>query len=331
MFDCSYTPDITIEWLRSMNNDETYMSYYLGLPIGKGRFRSPFRKDSHPTCSFHKGKNGILYFKDWSGDFNGDFVDVVERRFGINYHEALHQIAFDFGFISGNGNRKIVIPKVVKPFKKSDGADIRVSVKPFNKREREWWMKYCIDTDILKKFNVFPIQDIWLNGSKFFSNRNMLVFGYYGGKKDNLEMWRIYFPNRKPMRFLTNWPATMIQGYRQLRKKGDVVVITKSMKDVMCMDSFKIDAIAPNSENLFVSDEVLANLKKRFRKIIVLYDNDIPGIHGMREIKKKHPELEYLFIQRRYKAKDFSDFVSLYGKEKVEKTINYYKAKCLKI
>ena len=32
-----------------------YMSYYLGVPIKKGLFRSPLRNDQHSTCSFFRG------------------------------------------------------------------------------------------------------------------------------------------------------------------------------------------------------------------------------------------------------------------------------------
>ena len=50
-----------------------------------------------------------------------------------------------------------------------------------------------------------------------------------------------------------------------------------------------ITAIAPCSENLFVSKSILEDLKKRFKYIVVFYDNDIPGISNMRKIKKDYP------------------------------------------
>ena len=44
------------------------------------------------------------------------------------------------------------------------------------------------------------------------------------------------------------------------------------MKDVMCLYSFGIPAIAPNSETQFVSEKVLEELKQRFKHIVLLYD-----------------------------------------------------------
>ena len=59
-------------------------------------------------------------------------------------------------------------------------------------------------------------------------NKGCPAYGYYGGKEDNVELWRIYFPKKKQYRFLTNWKAKQIQGYKQLPKSGKLLVITKS-------------------------------------------------------------------------------------------------------
>lgn len=72
------------------------------------------------------------------------------------------------------------------------------------------------------------------------------------------------------MRFLTNWKSSQIQGARQLPKDGDdLLIIQKSMKDVMCMYELGIIAIAPNSENLFLNDIQLEKVKNKFKRIIV--------------------------------------------------------------
>ena len=84
-----------------------------------------------------------------------------------------------------------------------------------------------------------------------------------------MELWRLYFPSRSTLRFLTNWRANKIQGAKQMPKNGDLLIIQKSMKDVMCLYELGITAIAPNSENLFLSDKQLEAVKNRFKRIIV--------------------------------------------------------------
>ena len=154
-----------------------------------------------------------------------------------------------------------------------------------------------------------------------------MIFGYYGGRLKNLELWRIYFPKRTEKRFLTNWPSKKVQGYEQLPKSGNLLVITKSMKDVMSLYSFGISAIAPNSENLFISENMLKDLKSRFKHILVIYDQDRAGKYNLGKIRKKYPELNYFIIPKELKSKDFSDLVSNCGREKVKEYIKEFISK----
>ena len=317
--DFTFEPKITKSYLLSQYSEETYMEYYLGIKVAKGLFCSPLRRDNTPTCSFYKNKSGELIFKDFNGSFYGNFISVVMEKYHVSYYKALQIIAEDFNLSKRHIDKVAVNP--IKPsttvFKDTGPADVRVEIKDFTQEELNWWNSYGITLDILKKFNVYSCKNIFLNGELFKTiYKDNFMFGYYGGKKDNLELWRIYFPKQSNYRFLTNWPAKKIQGLKQLKKDGDICVITKSMKDTMCLYSLGISAIAPNSENLFIADTILERLKSKFKYIIVLYDNDLPGIQNMRKIKKKHPELIYFYIPRHYNAKDISDFYKKYGKDK---------------
>jgi hypothetical protein len=96
-------PKITKDFLLSYNKEETYMSFYLGIPIKKGLFCSPLRKDNTPTCSFYRNKNGDLIFKDFNGSFYGNFISVVMYKYGLQYNDALRTIANDFNLIKTPG------------------------------------------------------------------------------------------------------------------------------------------------------------------------------------------------------------------------------------
>lgn len=321
----TFEPKIKINkgYLLTIHSEETYMEYYLGIEVKKGLFRSPLRQDNTPTCSFYRNKSGELIFHDFSGDFYGNFIDVVMRKYNVSYYKAIDIIAKDFGIIKGNEEtHKTFIKESFNKIEKSEPANIRVEIKEFNEKELLWWKEYGITKETLKKFHVYSCKNIFLNGNLININNNNLIFGYYGGKKNKLELWRIYFPERTSYRFLTNWPSKKIQGFNELPKDGKLLVITKSMKDCMCLYSLGIPAIAPNSENLFISKNVLNNLKKRFKYIVVMYDNDLPGISNMKKIKKEFPELIYYFIPRKYEVKDISDF---YKKYKKDYTINFIK------
>ena len=323
--DFSFQPKITKELILSRFSEEQLMEYYLHIPVKKGLFRSPLRRDKQPTCSFYRNKSGTLIFKDFATGQHLNIFDVVQSIFKCDYFEALRIIANDFGIVRDNALHKNPGKINLNPIKIKDKeiSKIQIEVQEFTDSELKWWGKYGISKDILKRFNVYSCKHVFLNDQLFAeSQQHCPIFGYYGKKYQGLELWRCYFPKRTSFRFITNWPSKKIQGYDQLPKKGKLLVITKSMKDSMCLYSCGITACAPNSENLFIPDKVLEDLKNRFENIVVLYDNDRPGLYNMAKIRKEHPELTYVFIPKRYGSKDISDFYKDHGRKE---TLNLIK------
>lgn len=76
-----------------------------------------------------------------------------------------------------------------------------------------------------------------------------------------------------------------------LPESGDYVVITKSLKDVMVLYEFGIPAIAPISENCYLTEAQHAKLVRRFKHVVLLYDNDRAGKYNAIKFYRKHPEL----------------------------------------
>lgn len=323
--DFSFQPKITKELILSRFSEEQLMEYYLHIPVKKGLFRSPLRRDKQPTCSFYRNKSGTLIFKDFATGQHLNIFDVVQSIFRCDYFESLRIIANDFGIVRDNALHKNPGKINLNPIKIKDKeiSKIQIEVQEFTDSELKWWGRYGISKDILKRFNVYSCKHVFLNDQLFAeSQQHCPIFGYYGKKYQGLELWRCYFPKRTSFRFITNWPSKKIQGYDQLPKKGKLLVITKSMKDSMCLYSCGITACAPNSENLFIPDKVLEDLKNRFENIVVLYDNDRPGLYNMAKIRKEHSELTYVFIPKRYGSKDISDFYKDHGRKE---TLNLIK------
>ena len=321
MFEFSFGESITKEFILSKLTEESIFCYYLGIPqVSKKLIRSKLRKDKNPTCGFYRNNKGELYLHDFAtGEFFNCF-SLVMGMYNCSYYQALRIIANDFNLKTINNLQKTPgkIQQNVKTFVDEGMSKIQIEQKNFTKAELDWWGDYGITLSTLKKFKVYSCKSVFLNDNLFSIVKDPnKVFGYYGGKMDGKELWRIYFPynKEKGIRFLTNWPAKKIQGFEMLPEKGNILVITKSMKDVMCLYEFGIPAIAPNSENLFISNNVLEQLQQRFKHIVVIYDTDLAGLNNMRKIKKEHPELLYTWIPRQYKCKDISDLYKYKGKQ----------------
>ena len=332
MFNFTIDPKITKEFLLSQNSEETYMSYYLGVPIKKGLFKSPLRRDNHNTCSFFRGNSGNLYFKDFATGQCLTFEGVVMAKYNCTYHNALKIIAKDFGYIQNTNIKKQEVSEIkIQPkFESEKETFIQVEIKDFSESELKWWNSFGISEQTLKKYKVYSVKTVFINGKIYAqSTQHSPIYGYYFGKKENIEQWRIYIPKRKEFRFIGNVSTKTIQGYKQLPEKGKLLVITKSMKDSMLLSSLGIPAVAPNSETQFVSEKMLNEFRERFKNIVLLYDSDKTGVKFMNKIRKQHHDLIICMIPRKYEAKDISDFYQKYGKNKtiegIKEYINYLK------
>ena len=320
------TTQITKEYIYSHGiNQESIMQYYTGADINSRKLIvSPFRVDNHTTCSFYKSKSSILYLHDFATNEHINCFEAVMKLYNCNYYDALKIIAKDFGLIENNVAFK-PIPKIVESIKENNSAKIQVQIKDFTNKELEWWNQFGISIKLLKKYHVFSLQHVFINGElKFSSTEKCPIYGYYFGKdKNGDEKWKIYFPTRAEARFLNNTNKKLLQGYKQLPKTGDLLVITKSMKDVIAMYGFGIAACAPNSETLFISDKQLEEFKQRFKHILIIYDSDRPGRSNMAKIRREHPELNYYFLPK-YLAKDFTDSIKQVGVDKMKELVNQF-------
>jgi DNA primase len=301
------------------------MQYYTGLNVRSKKLTfSPFRNDNHVTCSFYKSKSNILYLHDFATNEHINCFQVVMKKFNVNYYEALEIIAKDFGLIEGTHSNKVA-PIIVKPLKETESSNIQVQIKDYTEEELKWWETFGISKKLLKKYHIYSLQHVFINGQlRFTSSSKCPIYGYYFGKdKNGNEKWKCYFPLKTEYRFLNNLSKKILQGYHQLPKTGDLLVITKSMKDVVALYGFGIAAVSPNSETLFVDDKKLEEFKQRFKHILVVYDNDRPGLYNMAKIRREHPELNYFYMPW-YLAKDFTDSIKLVGVENMKEYVNEF-------
>lgn len=295
-----------------------------GLPYREGLFRSTLRDDKNPTCSFY-WKNGKLIMRDMSGHFWGDCFDLVQKVFSVRYGEALQIIGRDFGFEDGI-EKKPILPLVPE----KQRISIRVKRRVWTRETSTFWKEHGITKETVEKFKVSPAEVVWLNGEPVYKYQSdNPAYIYHFSDYD----YQIYYPFAKAPnpRFLVS-NGSLIHGFEQLPLQGELCIITKSRKDVMCFNEFNIPAVAPMAESVILPDEVLELLLHRFDNVISLMDYDNAGIHNAWSMRKSHNIKPLFFAEGTWRrkmgyrgAKDFSDYVRIYGKLKTEKLIHYVK------
>lgn len=301
---------ITLDYILSKVTEYDIYARYLGQFKVGFIYNSPFRKDKNPSFGiFRSRKTGKLLFKDHGNGECGDVIKFVELYTGItNYNDLLNQIVKDMRITN-----KTVL-KSTKELDKSDETVIGVVRQDWTEVDKQYWSQFGISLKTLKKYNVSSIKYYLCDG---------VVKGVY---KDSSPMYaykvydrfKIYRPLAdKYTKWRNNLTEYDIQGFEQLPSKGELLIITKSLKDVMCLYEMGYNAISPSSESTFIPNDVLQNILKRFKRVLLCFDRDIPGCKNMRKISLK-TGLKCMLVHRKFKAKDISDAVQINGFETIK-------------
>lgn len=302
--------DITLDWILSKVTEYDIYAHYLGqFKVGM-IYNSPFRKDKNPSFGiFYSKRTKQLLFKDHGTGDCGNVIKFVSLYTGItNYNDILLDIVDKLKITS---DTKLVSSK---QYIASTETVIGVVRQDFTAEDINYWSQFNICINTLKKFNVNSIKYYLCNG---------IVKGIY--KKENpMYAYKVYnnFKIYRPLADkYTKWRNNLgqydIQGFKQLPKTDNLLIITKSLKDVMCLYEMGISAISPASESTFIPDDVLDNLKKRFKHILICFDRDTSGIKYLRKISLK-TGLKPLLVHKKWKSKDISDAIKLNGFENIK-------------
>ena len=129
--------------------------------------------------------------------------------------------------------------------------------------------------------------------------------------------YKIYSPYEEKNKWLSNTNKKDVQGYNQLPNKGERLIITSSLKDVMCLYSAGYNSIAMQSEMQIPDEKLISELKQRFNTIEILYDNDFNKIDNPGQVMANKICNLYGFnnicLPRTFESKDPSDLVSKEG------------------
>lgn len=303
--------------------DYDIYSYYIGAFKPGKLLNSPLRPDDRvPSFAIFPSKTGGLLFKDHGTGIAGNALKFVKLIRGIQTREELERELLK---IVRRMNPNQTIQSVKKEYVSSSVTDIGIVRQPFTTIDKQYWKQFHISIDTLKHFNVFSI--------KYFLC-NSVVRGTY---KETSPMYaykvfdkfKIYRPlASKYTKWRTNLTNRHVQGLAELPKEGgNLLIITKSLKDVMCLYEMGYYAIAASSETTFIPEDILQSLRSRWRHIVILYDRDRTGMSNARQYSKQYG-FDAFFVHKKFKAKDISDAVRDNGffvvKEWLTKTVERY-------
>ena len=274
--------------------------------------RSPFREDKKPSFDVYE-KNGRVYFKDFAtGEFWG-LQSLLCALYNVDVNTLCENI------ISNN----VLVPDVKAETHSVNKITtiIRSTERPWMSYDDEYWNAYGITRDWLEIANVHPISYFFINNHLCFADKYAYVYLEW---KDGVETQKIYQPyNHNGGKWYSSHNSSVWSLWKKLPESGDKLVITSSLKDALCVwENTGVPSCALQSESTFPKPQVMKQLKDRFKDIYVFFDNDFSSSENHGRIFSRRLcsmyNLKGIEIPTQYTAKDPSDYVLFYGKDKLK-------------
>ena len=307
-------------------------AYYLGNSFTIGKvFSSPFRTDRTPSFCIYRSGSDTLRFKDFSTGENGGVLDFISQKLCLNFTDVLYQINTDFNLnldcVKKDVNKingYIATDKEIKEIPKRY-SEIDIKVRNYVQEDLDYWNSFGITLEMLQLYKVFAVDYAYHNEILWYRYyKTNPCYAYLMESIDKTEYsFKLYKPLEidKRKKWKTNAKAySCIQGYHRLPQSGKMVVITKSLKDVMVLKTMGISSIAVQAESIGISEELYKELVSRFETIYLLFDFDEGGIKGSERFKQMYPDIKIMFLQneetKHNGCKDISDARRKIGFEK---------------
>ncbi len=295
---------ISIKPTKLYSDIEIYQ-YYLGEFEIDQNIISPLRQEKNPSFAIYR-IDGKLRWKDFGKKGSGgNATNLVMELYGLSYKAAKEKIQFDLSGVASFVG--LPLPKI----KEKKEVVFKIKVIPWTKEALDYWNSYGISVQTLTKFSVYQISHYWIDDTIYSTK---FGFAYYFGNGK----YKLYFPNGN-IRFLGNASCELFQGINELPSSGDKLIITKSMKDLMLLDSINYSSIAVQSETC--SPKSLT-FTKNWKEVFVFFDNDFTGIESAKNYIEKFG-FKSIMIPLETNCKDISDYCKLNGVEKTKELINY--------
>ena len=284
------------------------------------KFCSELREDRSPTCSIVPWKGKVIY-KDFGSGDSHDCFSYIQAKYGLTFSEAMRVIDTDFGLGLQSGTvikSQIAITYGTQDVIEKRPTKIEKKARQWNVEDKNFWSQFHIPKHLLTKFGVQPIDYFWINEARYRCHSLSYVYNING-------RYKVYRPFETEGKWYSNTSKDDIQGWRQLKDNGDIVILASSLKDVMCLNVLGYEAIALQSEMQMPSAELIKQLSERFEVVAVLYDNDFekdanPGQTMANKICAEF-NLINIILPAHYKSKDISDLMKDHGVEIAEKIV----------
>lgn len=318
-------PSVSLEDVHRVATEAQLASRYLGITRIPCLIKSPLRDDKKPSFGLFSPDGNIVTYKDFSTGDRGNIIGLLQKMWGKSFVDTLEKILDDFHTYN---NKSIVLttPLHSQVYVRKGNEDVIMECKTREWRDYDikYWESYGITLPWLKYANVYPVSHkiIIKNGKRYVFGADKYAYAYVEFKEGRTTL-KIYQPyNKSGFKWSSKHDRSVISLWTKVPETGERVCICSSLKDALCLwSNTGIPSLATQGEGYSMSTTAVNELRKRFGKVYIMFDNDKVGAEDAEKLSKT-TGFTNILLPKINGAKDISDlYLSLQDKTKFKDII----------
>lgn len=301
-------------------------SFYLGIKNIPCLIHSPLRKDEKPSMGIYSPNGTEVNFIDFGTGERGNIFTLLRKMWNISFPDTLKKIYKDFEKFSSGVSVKVSIPscRIINNQDYSKTVDLKCKVREWRDYDIEYWESYGVPLRWLRYADVYPISHkiIVKNGKNYVFGADKYAYAYVEFKEGKTTL-KIYQPyNKSGFKWANKHDKSVISLWTKVPEYGDKICICSSLKDALCLwANTGIPALAIQGEGYSMSNTAISELKRRYKEIYILLDNDEAGLKDGLSLSES-TGFTNIVLSKEYGEKDISDlYHSLQDKERFKNII----------
>lgn len=280
---------VCLEDILNKVSESDILSFYLGVNNVPCVINSPLRIDKKPSFGLYSLDGKKIYYTDLSTKERGGLFDLLMKLWNLEYADMLIKIYRD-------------IPKF--PFKETSTSkctirttsihqsftELECKIRDWKDYDLEYWKSFGINKQWLEYAEVYPISHkiIIKDNERYVFGADKYAYTYVERKEGKITL-KIYQPfNTKGYKWSNKHDVSVISLWTKVPEYGEQIIICSSLKDALCLwSNTGIPCIAVQGEGYSISDTAISELKRRYKKIYILFDNDEVGLFDGKKLAER--------------------------------------------
>ena len=310
--------------IKSKIGDENIAKKYLGITKIPCVIKSPLRVDNRPSFAIYQHDDGSIYYMDYATGEKGSLYSLLCSLWHSSFLDVISKIVGGFDQQQIECSQQQLRKQTGKIIVRNQVA-LQCKVREWQSYDIDYWQSYGISLQWLKYAEVYPISHkiVIKDDKKYTFGADKYAYCFVERKEGKVTL-KVYQPfNTKGFKWSNKHDRSVISLWTKVPEKGKRICICSSLKDALCLwANTGIPAISVQGEGYSMSETAINELKKRFERIYVLFDNDEPGLKDGEKLSHETGFINVVLPPFKG-GKDISDYYKIKGKEAFVELIHH--------